>query len=644
MPANKVIAVLSVVVVALTAAVFAGLAWWSAKSNSATYDEPLHLVAAQLIATESDCRYNSEDPALWHRWASLPLASDSLATYLDTPMRRDAVEDNYVRWAFVSSSLFLGKDAAGQRIDGHSILMQSRAMMLSVGVALVVAAAFLAGRLAGGPQASAIAAVVAAALLAFDPLLLGHGALVKNDIFMSLVFVLAIAAVLALGRTLTPGRIAAVLLTVAIAPCIKFSGLLIGPIIAVLLFLRCLIGGNWRFNLWGREGEISRIVPKLGVATGMMLAAVLASWMVIWVTYGFRYAPSAAGELDIAKQVAAVRYAVAFEQIGTRLPTPEEAQAAKLPVVPGLIAQLDEHKLLPQAWSHGFLFTYHTSKSRVSYLLGSVSNFGWWYYFPLTLVFKMPVASLALWGFAVVASCYAVLKRRGGLPWWEIACIGLPVLAYLLSAIGTNMNIGMRHVMPVVVLGHVMAAAVVGASVAGSAGTLRKLVVVSISLLLVLAATEVLRAGPQFLPFFNTPAQAVGPERLLGDSNLDWGQDLIRLAEWQEREAAGEYGGRRMFLAYFGSAVPSRYGVSATMLPGSSMMLPNENPDFRQIIGSEPAVIAVSTTILQGIYTPEQVHKFYLRVAQLPMIGKVGSSIYLYDYSTGARAPRPVQP
>ena len=47
------------------------------------------------------------------------------------------------------------------------------------------------------------------------------------------------------------------------------------------------------------------------------------------------------------------------------------------------------------------------------------------------------------------------------------------------------------------------------------------------------------------------------------DSNLDWGQDLKRLAAWMR-----ENGVPRLKLSYFGSAVPAYYGIDAEALPG----------------------------------------------------------------------------
>ena len=48
---------------------------------------------------------------------------------------------------------------------------------------------------------------------------------------------------------------------------------------------------------------------------------------------------------------------------------------------------------MPEAWNNGLLYTYHTSLVRPSYLLGDVRMTGWWYYFPLAMAVKTPLAT-----------------------------------------------------------------------------------------------------------------------------------------------------------------------------------------------------------------------------------------------------------
>ncbi len=77
-------------------------------------------------------------------------------------------------------------------------------------------------------------------------------------------------------------------------------------------------------------------------------------------------------------------------------------------------------------------------------------------------------------------------------------------------------------------------------------------------------AAGTLRNHPHHLAYFNEIAG--GPAngyRHLVDSNLDWGQDLKRLAAWATRA-----GSPPLKLSYFGSADPAYYGLVSEALPG----------------------------------------------------------------------------
>ncbi len=73
-------------------------------------------------------------------------------------------------------------------------------------------------------------------------------------------------------------------------------------------------------------------------------------------------------------------------------------------------------------------------------------------------------------------------------------------------------------------------------------------------------AVSSLRAFPYYLPYsneaFGGPANTY---RYLHDSNVDWGQDLGRLADRLHQK----YPGQRVWLVYKGGGVPSYYGIDA---------------------------------------------------------------------------------
>lgn len=78
--------------------------------------------------------------------------------------------------------------------------------------------------------------------------------------------------------------------------------------------------------------------------------------------------------------------------------------------------------------------------------------------------------------------------------------------------------------------------------------------------LLLYAAVSSVRTYPYYLPYSNEAFG--GPSKTylrLHDSNVDWGQDLGRLADRLRQR----YAGRRIWLVYKGSGLPSYYGIHA---------------------------------------------------------------------------------
>lgn len=100
------------------------------------------------------------------------------------------------------------------------------------------------------------------------------------------------------------------------------------------------------------------------------------------------------------------------------------------------------------------------------------------------------------------------------------------------------------------------------------------------------------RVFPEYLANFNEfVGGPAGGRHLLVGSNLDWGQDLARLAKWQEREHVDD-----LQLAAFGIAPPSYYGIRACVLPSYA---PIEGPLADPWT---PGTFAISATQFEALY------------------------------------------
>jgi Dolichyl-phosphate-mannose-protein mannosyltransferase len=160
---------------------------------------------------------------------------------------------------------------------------------------------------------------------------------------------------------------------------------------------------------------------------------------------------------------------------------------------------------------------FHNSIGHPAYLLGEPRTFGWWYYFPVGLAAKTPIALLLLL-FIGLWTCW---KNRARLPFLLPAALAIGVLAPAMSG---NVNIGVRHVLPVYLAFSIIAALgfVELARRAGAASWAAGVLV------LWLAATGALH-HPDYIPYFNELVP-FPQDRVLCDSDYDWGQDIKRLA------------------------------------------------------------------------------------------------------------------
>jgi hypothetical protein len=186
------------------------------------------------------------------------------------------------------------------------------------------------------------------------------------------------------------------------------------------------------------------------------------------------------------------------------------------------------------------------------------------------------------------------------------------------SALRTNTNLGIRHILPVFPFLYIACAIVLAQ--ATKIPKMRWLRVATPPLLAAVAV-ESLASFPHYISFFNLPTR---PHRLklLSDSNLDWGQDLPLLKQWQKKHP-----NEKLYLCYFGMVDPAYYGIRYTALRGT-FTLDNE-PKIEEL--TSPGVIAISANHLQGTFLSPNFDLYAPYRAQKPL-AILGGSIYLFDY------------
>jgi 4-amino-4-deoxy-L-arabinose transferase-like glycosyltransferase len=189
------------------------------------------------------------------------------------------------------------------------------------------------------------------------------------------------------------------------------------------------------------------------------------------------------------------------------------------------------------------------------YLDGEMRDTGWWYYYLLALLYKVPEGTWLL----VLAGIVSLLRgTRTRKAWadeitlWTIPCVVLYTISFL-----TDINLGLRYVLPIAPYVFIATGKVVPA-VERRAGWGRSIRRCWTVLCLGVTIGATVSIHPHYLAYFNSASG--GPDRQpahLIDSNLDWGQDLVGLREWCRRKLPNE----RIGLAYFGQINPSIFAL-----------------------------------------------------------------------------------
>jgi hypothetical protein len=187
----------------------------------------------------------------------------------------------------------------------------------------------------------------------------------------------------------------------------------------------------------------------------------------------------------------------------------------------------------------------HAKEGHEAFLLGSWSHTGWWYYYPVTLGVKSPLAFVVMSVLAGITFVRAFKTTRPAeMSAWIAAAL------YLFFAMTSSINVGIRHILPVVGL--------LCVGIGCSFPRWKRPVMVG---LLTWQAIVTVVCYPLYLQFCS---EAIGGARngykYFADSNYDWGQDANRLKQFVEQR-----GINHIYLDYFGT----QYNIEYLKIPNT---------------------------------------------------------------------------
>lgn len=449
---------------------------FSARTDSLTVDEKVHITAGYLHTWYGNYTFNSEHP---------PLLNDLAGFFakLSRPNLPAASLSDFEggdQWQY-GDLFFYHSDNNVEKLVFSSRLPF---ILLTLGLIYLV---FIWAKEVFGPKAG----LMAAALVGFCPNILAHGRLATTD---AVAFFFVLAVWLLRKYILKSSWSNALLLGTAIALAIlaKFSGVLILPVI-----------GCGLLYFWIAKR------PKFLTAFGQLLVILGTALVLSWLVYLF----SMRGELTS----------------------------------PIFMAPINK-------FIQGYnILADHNQVGHWNYLNGQIKFTGWWYYFLLVLWYKLTIPSLLLIGLSIIFYIYSKHSKINS--FLDEFLIAFPLLLFLGFSFTSHIDIGIRHILPVLPFLFLFAS-----RLGETTNFILKPIVAG---LVILHVAFGILAYPNFIAYFNQIAG--GPKggiNHLIDSNLDWNQNMKRFAAYAKDKNIKEVYTYCWDLESF-----EYYGIKANFLP-----------------------------------------------------------------------------
>ncbi len=520
-------------------------------TKSATYDETSHLPSGYLYLKTSDFSFHNHNPPLIKILAAVPLLAMDINLDKERYAKIKGLEDIGLE--------FMNNNAQ----DYRKIFFYGRLMILVIGLFGGFIVFAWARKIYGYPAGCA-----ALFFYSLSPNILAHSHFVTSDLG-SAVFILA--ALYFFSRWLKRGMSAGdTILSGVLLGCAeltKFSALPLYGILIIYFFYY-----YFKYAL-----------PRKSIVS--LAAIFLISIIIINAGYLFDGTFTPIGTFEFKTQF--------LNSIQNILPS-----SVPMP--------------LPYEYVSGFDVTKADAyQGYYQFFMGmrSVTS-GWWYYYPVAFLLKVPIAFILALSLLVIVRCR---ERLSGFKDDEVLMLIMLSVYAVTFILAIKINIGLRYMLPLFPVLHILASRLVIVKINDKV----RLLVLAAVLIFYGAAT--LNVHPHYLSFFNSFAG--GPENgynYLIDSNIDWGQDLPLLKKYMDDQEMDE-----IKLAYFGTADPGVYGIKFTPLK-------REDRGVRA---------AVSVNYYQG-YPPRMLYNnkplyglpdYYSYLHDYPIVDRVGYSLLIFD-------------
>jgi hypothetical protein len=487
----------------------------STRHMSLSWDEGDHIYSGYENWKNGEYSLNPEHPPLVKLVATLPL--------LPLELKVAPREGRF----FKSEAYYGGRELLFRNDPQYGGKYSADTLVFRIHMAVLVFAVMLAVLLflAGREMFGAGAGLIAMALFVFDPTVLTNAPYVTTDTGAACGFFAGVYLFYRFAKEMRWSRALACGVVTGLAMTAKHSAVMLLPFLVLLALGEIVV--RWRTN---RAGSGRFALRMVGALAGIGAVAIT----VLWAVYSFRYA---------------------MHSSGTSMPSFASHIGGLSPRMRWLLSFCANHHLLPESYLYGMADVQAVGLGMPAYIFGKLYAHGQWFYFPALLSLKWSVGVLGL----LAVSAYAVITKKIKVR-REILYLAVPAALYLGIAMGSPLNIGVRHVLPVFPFVFALA----GAGGAWLAQRSRVGLAV-VSVLLLCHAADSVRMFPNYMPYANVfwggPAKT---HEYFSDSATNWGQELKLTKEWVDAHQVKE-----CWYAYFPGPflLPSDYGIPCKLLP-----------------------------------------------------------------------------
>ncbi len=444
----------------------------SLQNTALATDEFVHIPAGYVHLTLHRFDFNPEHPPLIKMLSALPLLILKPALPGDPLLKKD-----WTDW-FRFCTDFFNLPVAKER----QIVTWARVPMILVSCALGLLifewASALFSRSAG---------IFALLLYTMEPNILAFSRFVYTDMGASLVYAAFFYLAWRCWRSPTFARLLSPCFVACLAPLVKHSMVVIFPMYLVFLVILVFVG---------------KIRIRSCLAHAVL--SVLMLLLLLNLGYGFRTHAFDANDLRIVSGWFGIH--TGNSGINQYLD-----RYSFLPVPPDYIRGLD-------------LVMNHNRQGHYAYLFGKFSSMGWWYYFPLAFLVKVPLPVIILTLTAAGGLAINLCFKRSA----NSLFLVLPMLLYGGFALTSNINIGIRHILPIFPFLFISAGGLW--HFLHDRSSRWRWAVAALAAWTVVGSLAI-HYDP--LEYFNELAGGPGNGwRYLGESNIDAGQNMMRLADY----------------------------------------------------------------------------------------------------------------